>query len=182
MRKLIEKAGRLVANKNAPGSGVTAPCGTIDDTGKVRLSQDVMTKQGVSDTTLPMGRSKVPDRSIRKMPAKKLSRVIDVQKNNQLKYNFHRSSGCESKSLLQPSNLEPGIKPAATTAGDITSDTGRQLSQSTLKVEDLLDHHSDGFRRRDDSPVISDGGIDEPRENPQCDDPGWDKYHLENLR
>ena len=33
MRKLIETAGRLVANRNAPGSGVTAPYGTVDDTG-----------------------------------------------------------------------------------------------------------------------------------------------------
>ena len=31
VRKLIETAGRLVANRNAPGSGVTAPYGTIDD-------------------------------------------------------------------------------------------------------------------------------------------------------
>ena len=42
VRKLIETAGRLVANKNAPGSGVTAPYGTIDDTGRVRLSQTVI--------------------------------------------------------------------------------------------------------------------------------------------
>ena len=32
VRKLIETAGRLVANRNAPGSGVTAPYRTIDDT------------------------------------------------------------------------------------------------------------------------------------------------------
>ena len=88
MTKLIQTAGRLVANRNAPGSGVTAPYGTVDDTGRVQLSQDVMTKRGVSDTTLPMGSSKVPDRKRRKMPAKKVFRVIDVQKNNQLKYNF----------------------------------------------------------------------------------------------
>ena len=88
MRKLIETAGRLVANKNAPGSGVTAPYGTVDDTGRVQLSQDVMTKRGVSDATLPMESSKVPDRKIRKMPAKKVSRVMDVQKDNHLKYNF----------------------------------------------------------------------------------------------
>ena len=81
MRKLIETAGRLVANRNAP-------YGTVDDMGRVQLSQDVMTKRGVSDATLPMGSSKVPDRKIRKMPAKKVSRVMDVQKNNQLKYNF----------------------------------------------------------------------------------------------
>ena len=88
VRKLIETAGRLVANRKAPGSGVTAPYETIDDTGRVQLSQDVMTKRGVSDATLPMGSSKVPDIKIRKMPAKKVSRVMDVQKNNQLKYNF----------------------------------------------------------------------------------------------
>ena len=85
VRKLIETAGRLVANRNAPGSGVTAPYGTIDDTGRVRLSQDVMTREGVSDATLPTRSSRVPDRKIREMPAKKVSRVIDVQKNNQLK-------------------------------------------------------------------------------------------------
>ena len=38
VRNLIETAGRLVANRNVPGSGVTAPYGTIDDTGKVQLS------------------------------------------------------------------------------------------------------------------------------------------------
>ena len=70
VRKLIETAGRLVDNRNAPGSGVTAPYRIIDDTGRVRLSQDVMTKRGVTDATLPMGSSKVPDRKIRKMPAK----------------------------------------------------------------------------------------------------------------
>ena len=37
VKRLIETAGRLVANKNAQGSGVTAPYGTIDDAGRVRL-------------------------------------------------------------------------------------------------------------------------------------------------
>ena len=84
VRKLIETAGRLVANKNAPGSGVTAPYGTIDDTGRVRLSQTVI-RQGISDVTPLIGSSRAPERRIRKMPAKKVSRIIDVQKNNQLK-------------------------------------------------------------------------------------------------
>ena len=69
-------------------------------------------------------------------------------------------------SLLQSSDLEPGSKPAATTTGDITSDTGRQLGQGALKLEDLLDLHGDGFRRRDDSPVTLDGRVVESRENP----------------
>ena len=87
VRKLIETAGRLVANKNAPGSGLTAPYGKIDDTGKVRLSQTVI-RQGISDVTPLMGSSKAPERRIQKMPAKKVSRIIDIQKNNQLRYNF----------------------------------------------------------------------------------------------
>ena len=57
VRKLIETAGRLVANRNALGSGVTAPYETIDDTGRVQLSQEMMTRTGVSDTALPTTRS-----------------------------------------------------------------------------------------------------------------------------
>ena len=72
VRKLIETAGRLNANKNAPGSGVTAPYGTIDDTGRVRLSQTVI-RQGISDVTPLMGSSRAPERTIQKMPAKKVS-------------------------------------------------------------------------------------------------------------
>ena len=82
VRKLIETAGQLFANRNAPGSGVTAPYGTINDTGRVKLSQDVMTRQAVSLGTFSTKSSRVPDRKIREMPAKKVSRVIDVQKNN----------------------------------------------------------------------------------------------------
>ena len=67
---------------------MTAPYGTIDDTGRVQLSQDAMTKEGVSDATLQTRSSKISDRKIRGMPSKKVSRVVDVQKNNQLKYNF----------------------------------------------------------------------------------------------
>ena len=85
VKRLIETAGRLVANKNAQGSGVTAPYGTIDDAGRVRLSRSVMTRERVSNTMPPMWNSKVPQRKIRKMSAKKVSRV---QKNNQLRYNF----------------------------------------------------------------------------------------------
>ena len=109
VRKLIETAGRLVAIRNAPGSGVTAPYGTIDDTGRVQLSQDVLTKRGVSDTTLPMGSSKVPDRKIRKMPAKKVSRVIDVQRNNQLKYNFTGVPEADPRACFNRATLNPAV-------------------------------------------------------------------------
>ena len=109
VRKLIETAGRLVANKNAPGSGVTAPYGTIDDTGRVRLSQSVMTRHEVSDTTPPMGSSKVPERRTRKMTAKKISRVIDVQKNNQLKNMFTGVPEADPRACFNRATWNPAV-------------------------------------------------------------------------
>ena len=108
VRKLIETAGRLVANKNAPGSGVTAPYGTIDDTGRVRLSQIVI-RQGISDVTPLMGSSKAPERRIQKMPAKKVSRIIDVQKNNQLKYNFKGVPETDPRACFNRATWSPAV-------------------------------------------------------------------------
>ena len=108
VRKLIETAGRLVANKNAPGSGVTAPYGTIDDTGRVRLSQTVI-RQGISDVTPLMGSSRIPERKVRKMPAKKVSRMIDVQKNNQLKYNFTGVPETDPRACFNRATWSPAV-------------------------------------------------------------------------
>ena len=108
VRKLIDTAGRLVANKNAPGSGVTAPYGTIDDTGRVRLSQTVI-RQGISDVTPLMGSSRAPERRIRKMPAKKVSRIIDVQKNNQLKYNFTGVPETDPRACFNRATWSPAV-------------------------------------------------------------------------
>ena len=108
VRKLIETAGRLVANKNAPGSGVTAPYGTIDDTGRVQLSQTVI-RQGISNVTPLMGSSRIPERKIRKMPAKKVSRIIDVQKNNQLKYNFTGVPETDPRACFNRATWSPAV-------------------------------------------------------------------------
>ena len=108
VRKLIETAGRLVANKNAPGSGVTAPYGTIDDTGRVQLSQTVI-RQGMSKVTPLMGNSRIPERKVRKMPAKKVSRVIDVQKNNQLKYNFTGVPETDPRACFNRATWSPAV-------------------------------------------------------------------------
>ena len=123
VRKLVETAGRLVANKNAPGSGVTAPYGTIDDTGRVRLSQNVI-RPGFSDKTPPMGSSKVPERKIRKMPAKKVSRVIDVQKNNPLKYKFTGVPEADPRACINRATWNPAVNLQQPPLG-IASDTGR---------------------------------------------------------
>ena len=108
VRKLIETAGRLVANKNAPGSGVTTPYGTIDDTGRVRLSQTVI-RQGISDVTPLMGSSNAPERRIQKMPAKKVSRVMEVQKNNQLRYNFTGVPETDPRACFNRATWNPAV-------------------------------------------------------------------------
>ena len=109
VRKLIETAGRLVANRNASGSGVTAPYETIDDTGRVQLSQELMTRTGVSDTMLPTNGSKVPERKIREVPMKKVSRVIDVQKNNQLTYSFTGVPDTDSRACFNRFTWSPAV-------------------------------------------------------------------------
>ena len=55
---------RAINAKPAPCSGVTAPYGRIDDTGRVELSQDTMKKTGAVNATLPAKTSEVPDRKI----------------------------------------------------------------------------------------------------------------------
>ena len=85
VQKLMATAGQLVANRNAPGSGVTAPYGRIDDTGRVGLSQKTMKKTGADSVWLP---AKTSERKITEMPMKKVSHV---QKNNQVKNNFRSS-------------------------------------------------------------------------------------------
>ena len=125
VRKLIETAGRLVANKNAPGSGLTAPYGTIDDTGRVRLSHTVI-RQGISGVTPLMGSSRAPERRIRKMPAKKVSRIIDVQKNNQLKYNFTGVPETDPRSCFNRATWSPAVnlpQPSLGTSHPILGDS-----------------------------------------------------------
>ena len=51
MQQLVEAAGRLVANRSVPGSGAIGPYGTIDDTGRVKLSSDVLKKTGAATVT-----------------------------------------------------------------------------------------------------------------------------------
>ena len=98
-----------MANRNAPGSGMTATYGTINDMGRLQLSQDAMNKERVSDATLQMRRSKIPDRKIRGMPAKKVSRVIDVQKNNQLKYNFTGVPDTDPRACFNRATWNPAV-------------------------------------------------------------------------
>ena len=76
-----------MANRSVTGSGVTAPYGAFDDTSRVELSSEVLKKTGAAAATKPAETSKVPDRKIRGMPMKKMSRVFVIQKNSQIKSN-----------------------------------------------------------------------------------------------
>ena len=130
---------------------MTAPYGTIDDTGRVQLSQTVI-RQGISNLTPLMGSSRIPERKVRKMPAKKVSRIIDVQKNNQLKYNFTGVPETDPRACFNRATWSPAVNLQQPPLG--TSHTGRQLGQSAPEFEDLVGHHGDGLWRRDDSPII----------------------------
>ena len=87
---------------------MTAPYGTIDDTSRVRTSQTVI-RQGISDVTPLMGSSKAPERRIPNMPAKKVSRVIDIQKNTQLRYNFTGVPETDPRACFNRATWNPAV-------------------------------------------------------------------------
>ena len=68
-----------------------------------------MTRTEVNETTLPTKSSKVPDRKIREVPMKKVSRVIDVQKNNQLKYSFTGVPDTDLRACFNRSTWRPAV-------------------------------------------------------------------------
>ena len=78
-RQLVEAAGQLMAIRIALGSVVTAPYGTIYDTGRVELFSELLRRIGAATMT---------KRKIREMRIKKLSRGLDIQKINQIKHSF----------------------------------------------------------------------------------------------
>ena len=64
---------------------------------------------GVSDTTLRTKSSKVSDRKIREMLMKKSSRVIDVQKNKQMKNNFTGVPDTDPRACFNRSTWSPAV-------------------------------------------------------------------------
>ena len=97
-QQLVEAAGRHVANRSVPVSGVTAPYGTIDDAGTVEFSSEVMKKTGA--TTV-----------------KKFSK--------KLRYPMLAYPGDGYASVLQPINLESSDEHAATTSWNVAFDVER---------------------------------------------------------
>ena len=62
-----------------------------------------------TDVTPLMGSSKARERRIQKMPAKKVSRVIDVQKNNQLRYNFTGVPETDPRACFNRATWNPAV-------------------------------------------------------------------------
>ena len=56
-----------------------------------------------------MGSSKAPERRIQKMPAKKVSRVKDIQKNNQLRYNFTGVPETDPRACFNRATWNPAV-------------------------------------------------------------------------
>ena len=85
MKQLLEAACRVVGNRSVPNSEVTAPYGTIDDTGREELTSEDVKKAGVAATTKS---GKTSNKKIREMPMKKMSRVPGMQNFNPIKNSF----------------------------------------------------------------------------------------------
>ena len=88
MQQLVEAAGRLVASRGVPSFGMTAPNGTIHDTGRVELSSEVVKKTGAATVTRLAKNLKNLRHQDNELPMKKVSHVFDIQKNNQFKNSF----------------------------------------------------------------------------------------------
>ena len=89
LQKLVEAAGRLLANRKVPGSGVTAPYERLTIQAEwSSLWMEVMKRAGAVALTKPTETSRVSDKNIRDLPMKKVSRVFDKQKNSRIKNTF----------------------------------------------------------------------------------------------
>ena len=106
-----------------PGSGVTAPYGTIDDTGRVELSSEVVEKTGAATVTKLAKTTKTSDRKIREMPMKKVSSVFDIQTINKKT----ASQGSQIRTCEHVSIYQPGVsgEQAAITPWNVASEFRR---------------------------------------------------------
>ena len=86
---------------------MTAPYGTIDDAGRVILSERVnRAAEKIPNKTFEV--SKGSDRQMRKLPMKKLNVVMDVKKNNQIRNAFARVPDSDASACFNDSFWYPG--------------------------------------------------------------------------
>ena len=89
---------------------MTAPYGRFNDTGKVELSQETM-KKTVADSVCHITSKELwsPGKKNKGKPMKKVSRVFDVQKNNQVKNNFTGVPDADPRASFNQSTWSPAI-------------------------------------------------------------------------
>ena len=81
------------------------------------LSRETTSKTGIDSVTLPAKTPRAPERKIREMPIKKVSRVFDVQKNNQVKNNFTGVPDADPRACFNRSTWIPAINMQQTPLG-----------------------------------------------------------------
>ena len=84
-----------------PSSGVFAPYRTLDDTGRVKLSSEVV-KETAATTTMKSGKTSTI--KIRETPMQKVLRVLDVQMNNQTNNSFTGVADTEMRACFNRSS------------------------------------------------------------------------------
>ena len=102
----MEAAGRLMANRSVPGSAVTALYGTVDNTGRVEISSEVVKKTGVAREAKS---KKTCNRKIREMLMKKVSRAFDIQKNNRIKNSSTKVPDTDMRASFNQSTWSPAM-------------------------------------------------------------------------
>ena len=104
-----------------------------------------------------------------------MSRVIDVKKNNQLKYNFTGVPETNPRACFNRATWSPAVNLQQPPLGTSHLILGDSLVRVLSNLRTSWVTTVDGLWRRDDCPIISHGGADESREDTQCDDLSWDE-------
>ena len=142
----VEAVGRIVANRNVPVSGMTAPFGTNVDTGRIELSGDVAKRPEVGTRLQQAHKKKDDEEGVT---------IIECVVEQPLQEQLHKNFRCKFASMLQRFKLEASNKLAATTPRHLLFDNGRQPCEGNTEIEDFMDHRRDGIRRCYSSSIIS---------------------------
>ena len=113
---------------------------------------------------------------------KNVSRVFDIQKNNQLKNNFTGIPDTDMRACFNRSTWSPAMNIQQPPLGTSHLILRNILLESFTELKNLMDHYDDGIWRRHSSPDISHGGIDEPRKNSGYNDFDRHKQRFREFR
>ena len=92
-------------------------------------------------------------RKTRVMPMKKVSRVLDIQKNNQIKTSFTGVPETDMRACFNRSTWSPAINMQHPPTGTSNWIFGKSLV-SVAEIENHMDHYDDGIRRCHIRPTV----------------------------